>query len=317
MEVYFALKHTSLMLALVGLVIIFYLLSRFFSKRRAIKFGNFETLKKVAGKNFLSYSLIPITLRILAIVLIILSISEPKIVAVSPSAHTDYILAIDTSSSMLTPDISPSRLEATRKTILEFIGENGVGRFGVVTFSGEAKIASPLTNDLANITQTIREINVDDTAGTSIGEALIVSSILLADSKNNKTIILITDGRNNRGIDINKTYESLREKNIAIYSIGIGKELNETLSVPEGLEGLNATASQFPSVDEKELLDVSNITGGKYFRVSEMQELKDAVKGSFNLEKQTFDLQFYLLMAACGMLLLGWGLEITKYRVIP
>ncbi|MGC9310098.1 MAG: vWA domain-containing protein [Candidatus Aenigmatarchaeota archaeon] len=317
MELSFTLQHTNLLIALVSLVIIFYLLSKKFSKRRAIRFGNFETLKKVAGKNLLTYSIIPIALRILALALIILAISDPTVTALSPSSNTDYVLAIDTSSSMLTPDIPPNRLDATKSTVLEFVKENGVSNFGVVTFSGEAKIHSELVNDRQAIMETVRQIGIEESAGTAIGEAVVVSSVLLSDSKKDKAIILITDGRTNRGIDINKTYDTLKEKNIRVFSLGLGKTYNETIEVPEGLEGLNATHSEFPSVDEKELMIIANVSSGEYFRVENVRDLNSAIKKAIFLESQVVDLQMYLLLLACGVLLLGWALEMTKYRVIP
>ncbi|MBN2094437.1 MAG: VWA domain-containing protein [Candidatus Aenigmarchaeota archaeon] len=317
MEISFTLEHSDLLIALVSIVIALYFLSRKLSKRRAIKFGNFETLRKVAGKNFLSYSIIPLFLRILAILLIILALSAPKMIVSLPSSDTDYIITIDTSSSMLTPDIKPNRLEATRFAVLEFVKENGMGSFGVVTFSGETHIQTGLTKDSEKLNEVILSLQADDSAGTSIGEALIVSSVLLANSTNNKTILLITDGRNNRGLEVNKTYDTLLEKQIRVVSIGIGKDINETAEVPEELKDLNATAAKFPSIDEHELREVANISGGSYFRVSQTSELKEAIDKAVHQENQVISVQFYLLFLACIILLIGWGLEITKYRVIP
>jgi Ca-activated chloride channel family protein len=317
MEISFTLQHTNLMLILCSLVIIFYALSRKFSKKRAITFGNFETLQRVTGKKMFSYSLIPILLRLIALILIVISISDPIMSISEQASNTDYVLAIDTSSSMLTPDIPPNRLEATKSVILNFIKENSVSSFGVVTFSGEARIRSGLTKDKENLSATMENISVDDSAGTAIGEAMIISSTLFIDSKNNKTIILVTDGRNNMGLDVNNTYYSLSEKNINVVCIGLGKTINEISDIPEELKGLNATQAQFPSVDEGELMGLSNATHGSYYHVSEMEDLQNAVRNSIHMEIHKVDLQLYFLLAACAILLIGWALEITKYRVIP
>jgi len=317
MEVSFTLQHTNLLIVLCSLVVIFYLLSKRFSKRRTIIFGNFKTLQKVSGKKLLSFSVIPVLIRMTALILIILSISDPIVVLISQASNTDYVLAIDTSSSMLTSDIKPSRLEATKMAVTEFIRENRVSSFGVVTFSGEAKIMSGLTKESENLTGTIEGIGVDDSAGTAIGEAIIVATTLFADSKGNKTLILITDGRNNRGLDINKTYNSLSEKDIQVICIGLGKYINETVEIPEELKKYNATIAEFPYVYEAELRGLSNATKGSYYPVSQMDELQSAIKKSVRMETQRLDLQFYLLVAACIVLLIGWGLEMTRYRVIP
>ncbi len=317
MEISFTLEHTNLLIILVSMVIILYLLSKKFSKKRALRFGNFETLQKVAGKKLLSYSIIPIMIRIFALILIILSLSNPVITIMTPSSDTDYILAIDTSSSMLTPDITPNRLEATRITALDFVKENYASNIGIITFSGEAHIKTEPIKDTAKLTEIIKELNIDNTGGTAIGEAVIVSSSLLSGTENNKTIILITDGRNNKGIEINKTYSSLEEKRIKIISIGLGNKINESVQIPKELEGLNATVAKFPSIDEDTLKKLSNLTKGTYYKITSLDEFKDAMKKSTHQKDLIINIQFYLLLLACITLLFGWGLELTKYRVIP
>ena len=317
MDISFSLEHTNLLIILIGMVIILYLLSKKFSKKRALRFGNFETLQKVAGKKLLSYSIIPIMIRILALILIILSLSNPIITIITPSSDIDYVLAIDTSSSMLTPDITPNRLEATRITALDFVKENYASNIGIITFSGEAHIKTKLTKDTAKLTEVIKELDIDNTGGTAIGEALITSSSLLSETKNNKTIILITDGRNNKGININKTYSSLKEKKIKIITIGLGNKINESIQIPKELEGLNATVANFPSINENALMELANKTEGKYYKITSLAEFKNAMKGSTHQKNLIINIQFYLLVLACITLLFEWSLELTKYRVIP
>lgn len=317
MEISFTLEHTNLLIILIGMVIILYLLSKKFSKKRALRFGNFETLQKVAGKKLLSYSIIPILLRMLVLILIILSLSNPIITVNTYSSDMNYVLAIDTSSSMLTPDITPNRLEATRIVALDFVKEYPESDIGIVTFSGKAHIETELTRDKEKLIETLKNININKIGGTAIGEALITSSVLLSKAKNNKTIILITDGRNNEGIEVNKTYSFLKEKKIKVISIGLGNKINESIQIPEELEGLNATVARFPSLDEDTLIELANETNGNYYKISGLAEFKDAIKTGMHQKDLIISLQFYLLIFACLLLLLEWSLELTKYRVIP
>lgn len=317
MELSFTLEHTNLLIILTSAVIILYLLSKKFSKRRAIRFGNFETLKKVAGRRLLSYSIVPIIIRILALILIILSLSNPTLTLSSPASDVDYVLAIDTSSSMLTPDIKPNRLEATRMVVLDFIENYATNYVGIVTFAGEAHIRSTLTKDKEKLIKVVKTINIDKAAGTAIGEALVTASSILSESNNNRTIILITDGRSNRGIEVNKTFSLLKEKKIKVISIGLGEAINESIRIPRELAELNATIAEFPYLDEKTLIELANETKGEYYKISEINEFKNAIKKAIYEEKMTINIQFYLLILACIILLLGWALELTKYRVIP
>ena len=218
---------------------------------------------------------------------------------------------------MLTPDIKPNRLEATRLAVLDFIENYVTSYAGIVTFSGEAHIKSTLTKDKEKLIKILKNISISKEAGTAMGEALVTASSILSESSNNKTIILITDGRSNRGIEVNKTFSLLKEKKIKVISIGLGKRTNETITIPEELAELNATVAEFPSLDDETLMDLANQTNGAYYKISEIDEFRNAIKKAIYEEKMTINIRFYLLILACLILLLEWGLELTKYRVIP
>lgn len=320
MNLTFSYQYSNLLIILIGIVLLFYLFSRRLSKKRVITFGNFEVLEKVTGRKILTPSIIPLILRILALFLIIISISNPKLTYMSSSSDTDYVLAIDTSSSMLTPDLTPNRLEVAKDISSEFIKSLENTKIGIVTFAGKAYTKTGLTDDTTKLELIIDDINVETPAGTAIGDAIITSTSLLAgqEDNKNKTIILITDGRNNVGVPLNQTIETLKSNHIKVYTIGIGGNISKmNITIPSEMKEKNATVAEFPNLDENTLKYIANQTGGQYFRVTDVQSFRDALKSTIKQKRVTIQPTFYLLLSACIVLLIEWSLEVTKYRILP
>jgi len=169
------------------------------------------------------------------------------------------------------------------------------------------------------VADIIRSIGVEQPAGTAIGEAIITSTALLADSKNtaNKTILLITDGRANVGISINDSLKSVEDTGVHIYPIGIGTKSESKVLMPAELSYLNATATEFPDLDEAALMHIAEKTGGKYYYVSDIFSLERILESTSGLTEKTMTPGPYLMMAGVALLLIEWGLELTRYRPVP
>jgi Ca-activated chloride channel family protein len=318
MDVNYSYKYVDLLIVLVGLVLVIYFLSKRFVRQRMMRFGNFEVLEKVYHPPAVNIaSLIPLVLRVLAITLIILALSDIELVEDGYLTNTDYVLAIDTSSSMLTPDYEPNRLALAKQSSIDWITKLRETRIGVVTFAGRPYTQIEPTTNLESVVKTIDRITLDQPAGTAIGDALITSSSLLRGLERNKTIILITDGQNNIGVNISDSLRSLKKDNIKIIALGIGASKGEVIAIPEELSGMNVTAAQSPDLDEETLKYLANETGGAYFQIHDPNSFKTAFESGVESQKVTKEVQTYLLFAVCALLLLEWAFEITRIRPIP
>ncbi len=316
-QIEISFRYVNLLILLLGLVIILYFLSKKYARKRVLIFGNFEVLEKVAGKKLLSTDLIPLFLRIFAIILIILVISDLILVKEEYVAKTDFVLAIDTSSSMTASDYEPNRLEFVKKTTIEFISKLKNTRVGIITFSGKAHARLKQTSDMNEVERTLQKMDFEKSAGTAIGDAIIVSEALFDESDRNRSIILITDGINNVGRNITEALEALNESNISIYPIGIGSKMEPNITVPSGLEELNATHAKFPNLDEEMLGLLANKTNGEYFIIDDEYSFKRAFETGLEFKRISTEPRLYLLLLLCIILLIDWGLEITKFRVLP
>ena len=109
----------------------------------------------------------------------------------------DILAVIDTSKSMLSKDIRPSRLAHAKLLLKNLIKGTQGDRYGIIAFAGSAFLECPLTMDRTSLYTVLDDINVDSipVGGTNIEKALDVAiKAFKAAAGGYKAIILITDG---------------------------------------------------------------------------------------------------------------------------
>ncbi len=192
----------------------------------------------------------------------------------------DVLFALDVSSSMLTTDIQPNRLERAKSLILKIQEANTNNKYGLLLFAGNAYMQMPLSTDMATfklVTTTASTTSVP-TQGTQITEALLLANSAFSNKElKYKTLVLISDGENHETTAL-KTAERLRDSGIVINTIGIGS--------PEGMNIIDPTTNDFKKdnnginiiskLNEAALKEISTTTGGKYFLYNNTD---DVVKG--------------------------------------
>ena len=236
-------------------------------------------------------------LRIFSLIFIIIALARPQIIDVSTKVKNnqgiDIVMAIDVSASMLAKDLKPNRLEALKNVASNFILDRTNDRIGLVEYAGESYTKTPITSDKNIIIKSLKEINYNTIieGGTAIGMGLATSVNRIKDSKaKSKVIILLTDGVNNSGfIDPNTAAELAIEYGIKIYTIGIGT--NGMALSPVGVDnnGKFSYAKIQVEIDEDLLIEIAEITGGKYFRATDNKKLQE-IYGEINkLEKSDIE----------------------------
>lgn len=314
MQLVFTNQYADLFLLFNGLIILFYLASLRKTKQRAMRFGNFETLQKVAGHSFMKSHNLVVLLRLLAVTTLLVGISNPVLVSQGPSAEAGYALAIDSSSSMLADDIRPNRFQAAKQLSNEFIDdlpENSES--GLISFSGDASVRQELSSDKDSMAEAIEELEIGDEAGTALGDAVISASSMLTATNNTREVILITDGRNNVGSSVNDSIDYAVNNNVSVNTIGLGTKREE----PENVSvRFNGTRNRFPNLDTVELRGISNRTGGEFVAVTNRSAFRSAFVDISSSENRE-DVSNYLILIGAVLLLLEWLLGATELRVIP
>jgi len=252
----------------------------------------FDELKP-SFKQYFRHSLI--VLRIISIALLIVVLARPQSRSSWKDVKTegiDIVMSLDISGSMLAKDFKPNRLEAAKTVAQDFIDSRPNDRIGLVIFSGESFTQCPLTSDHAvikNLFSGIKTGMVKD--GTAIGNGLATAVTRVKDSKaKSKVIILLTDGVNNQGSVAPLTAAEIAKAfNIRVYTIGVGtrgKALSPVAMYPDGSYQYGYVDV---TIDEESMGEIATMTGGKYFRATDNDKLKEVYKEIDRLEKTIFE----------------------------
>ena len=226
----------------------------------------------------------PLSLYTLALVLMVTALARPVTVdrtVLPPTEGIDIMLVMDVSASMQKQDFYPNRFVAAQQTALRFISKRFNDRIGLVAFAKEAMLQAPLTLDHDALQEYISSLylGVVDPNYTAIGDALGVAANHLKDSKaKSKIIILLTDGDSNAGtIAPQLAAKAAGAYGIRVYTVG-------TASAPG--DGLYSSTED--EINEGVMMEIANVTGGKFYRAKNEAELTKIYDTINELEKTQF-----------------------------
>ncbi len=268
--------------------------------------------KRVAKANPWTYlRLIPTGFFFLFLIFVVLALARPQRSNERVEQYTegiDILLVMDISESMDLQDFSPNRLEAAKKTAVDFINGRFGDRIGMVVFSGEAYSLSPLTNDYKLLTSLIEEINFSmiEAKGTAIGSAIAAGTNRMKDSESpSKVMILLSDGESNAGnVDPIFAAQLATAFDIKIYTIAVGKDG----MVPYGTDFFGRPQMVESYLDESTLREIANIGSGQFFRASDGKALNRIFEQIDTLEKTEILENRYKETADFYRIYLFWGI---------
>ena len=256
---------------------------------------------------------VPALLRTLALAAFVVAVARPQTGITSESVLTegiDIVLALDISSSMLAEDLSPNRLEAAKTVAADFVGGRRNDRIALVAFAGQAFTQAPLTLDYSVVTTLLGELQsgmiVDGTA-VGMGLATAVKRLQASDAAS-KVVILLTDGRSNRGeIGPVTAGQMAQALGVRVYTIGAGARGTARIPVDDPLRG-RVYATMQVDVDEETLQEVASLTGGRYFRATDSESLAAIWEEIDQLERTEIEVENFTQYAERFPLALGLGI---------
>lgn len=275
-------------------------------------------------------------LKYMALILMITAMARPqwgtRHVNVM-SEGVNLILAVDVSGSMAALDFKREgkivdRLEAVKGVVRDFISKRNGDRIGLVVFGTYAFTQLPLNRDYNTISFVLDKLEIGSAGkSTAIGDAIGISLKRLEDIKSkSNVIILLTDGESNAGElspDVSATIAA--EKNVKIYTIGVGTRGQAPFAVHDPIFGDRFVYQQV-NIDEDTLKMIAEKTGGQYFRAENLKGLEEIYSTIDKLEKTEVKVkeftdynEYYLplLVSAFLLLVLGITLENTRFLRIP
>ncbi|HPC94443.1 MAG TPA: VWA domain-containing protein [Sedimentisphaerales bacterium] len=253
----------------------------FWRKAQALRtLASCEMLAKINNSVSLGRQVLKAVLLVLAFVLIVLALTEPKW---NPQPQQirrqgrDVAIVLDTSRSMLAEDIKPNRLERSKIAIADLLEVLKGDRVAIVTFAGNATVKCPLTQDYAFVRMVLADISTESTnrGGTMIGDAIrkATEEVFDKQSREFKDMILITDGEDHDSFPVEAARKAA-EEGIRIIAIGLGDDQTGSripITGPDGQTTFLKYQGQevWSKLDSDTLREVAYATdGGKYLSVS-------------------------------------------------
>ena len=286
-------------------------------------------------------------MRLLTVALCIFALAGPRFAndqTETQASGVDIMLVLDLSWSMMALDMGApheriSRFDIASQVLEDFVRKRQSDRLGLIVFSAVPYLASPLTLNHEWLISNLHRLHVGliRDLGTAIGDATAAGAKRLKDLKDSKsrTVILLTDGDNNRGeIDPIPAAQLAAALGVKVYTIGIGIE--EPCELPQfdpatGKLMLSADGNVVPGMmlqpaNYDVLARISALSRGKFYRATNRQELQRIYDEIDRLEKTEVKLRRYTiyrplfqwpLLAAVGLFALEMLLSNTRLRRVP
>ena len=271
-------------------------------------------------------------LRYLGLAGLIIALARPCLVLKEEEVKAegiDIVMVMDLSSSMLARDFKPDRLTVSKNVAKDFIDKRKYDRIGLVVFAGESFTQSPLTTDhriVKELLSTLESGMLED--GTAIGMGLASAVNRLKESESeSKVVILLTDGVNNSGyIKPMTAAEIAKELKVKVYTIGVGSMGNAVSPISRRSNGQYVFGLSKVEIDEELLKEISQLTGGNYYRATNEKGLEAIYAEIDRLEKTEIEVSVFkryseefrkFLLFGFLFLFIEWLLKNTILRTLP
>jgi Ca-activated chloride channel family protein len=229
---------------------------------------------------------LPFVILAAAVGLLALAMMEPVI----PYSQTDLqsrgldiVILLDLSSSMqeemgsatappkpgTPPSLHPrTRLDAIKDAVRTFIRSRHDDRIGLVVFSDNPYVVSPLTFDhdyLLHYIDFIDDKILQGEGQTAIGDGIALSDYVLSrqateHSHGHQVIVLFTDGENNRGREPVDVLKEAKAADIRVHVVGVDieKEVREKPAVQAFINAIRDDGGQYFNADSERQLNAAS-----------------------------------------------------------
>lgn len=191
----------------------------------------------------------------------------------------DIYIAIDLSQSMNTQDVQPSRLDKLKYELKKLISILDGERIGLIIFSADAFLQSPLTYDQSALDLFLQTIqtNLVPNKGTDFYPPLKMAlDRLTEDEEKNpqhfksKIVILASDGEDFSG-DTPEIIAQYQRAGVRLFTLGVGTEAGGRIPTRNGYK-LDPSGKVVKSrLESKSMQQIAEDTGGAFFRISDKQ----------------------------------------------
>ena len=321
-------------LALVPILVLLYILAQ----RRRQKYAR-DALRKGPGIR----RHVPAALFIAALTVGVFALARPTATVTLPSEEGTAILCVDVSGSMAATDVKPSRMEAVKEGARTLItGRPHNVRVGIVTFSSDAALIQPPTNNSDLLLAAVDRLHPE--RYTAIGSAIQMALDTIFgkedDSKHaeaqtspqgqlipappdqeppavapgsykSAVIVLLTDGQNTEGPDPLDIADKAANRGVRVFTIGVGTKEGAVLSIP----GTGWSFRVF--LDEPTLRQIAAKTAGIYYKASskeDLQRIYQSLATRLMVEREKTEITALFVAAVMALFLAGGAFSLLWFN---
>jgi len=237
-----------------------------------------------------------------ALTLVILMLARPqfgsKMETVKRSG-VEAVIALDISNSMLAEDVTPSRLDKSKKLISRLVDTFNNDKVGLIVFAGDAFTQLPITSDYVSAKMFLETINPSliTTQGTDIGAAIRLAMKSFTPQEGvGRAIIVITDGENHEGGAVEAAQEAA-EKGMQVFVLGVGSPDGSPIPAEDGSNNFRRDKDGnviVTRLNEQMCQEIAKAGNGMYIRVDNTNSAEKVLNNEIaKLSKADVESQVY------------------------
>jgi Ca-activated chloride channel family protein len=297
---------------------------------------------------------LPTLLFLVGLLVLAGGLTRPQASLAVPTNDSTILLAIDVSGSMCSTDVAPNRLTVATDAAREFVRTQHDGaRIGLVAFSGIAGLLVAPTTDKGALLAAIDGLKT--ARGTAIGQAILTAIDAIAEINpavaatgvdlgsgagapgadplggyQPDTIVVLTDGANTQGVDPVTAAKQAAARRLRVYTIGFGTTVPAPMvCTADQISGDTAMGGyrfggprggRIQEIDESALTQVADLTGGRYFKAKDAEQLNDVLDdlpSEIGLHREQVELTVWFVLAGTLLAFAGVGLSLWWNRSRP
>jgi Ca-activated chloride channel homolog len=267
---------------------------------------------------------------ILGLTLVIIALAGPKIgteVREVQRKGVDVMIALDVSLSMKAEDVSPNRLDKAKYEINRLLDRLKGDRVGLIVFTGEAWLQSPMTMDYSALRLYLNIVDTDQMPSTTTNFASAMSTSINAfkaiekESKGAKVLLIISDGED-FGEPFEDELNNVTKAGISVYTLGIGTVEGGTIPIYDANKRLlgykrdNSGRVVVSKMETGALSRIGSKGNGDFYQIQRgsegvdgfIQKIDQLEKGEFARQEYADFKNQYQYLAAGGLLFLVMSL---------
>lgn len=298
----FADPNFLYLLILFPFLVALYLYSNYHRRQNIRKYGDPALLKGLMPTISKYRPDIKFWLTFAALTLVILMLARPqfgsKMETVKRSG-VEAVIALDISNSMLAEDVTPSRLDKSKKLISRLVDTFNNDKVGLIVFAGDAFTQLPITSDYVSAKMFLETINPSliTTQGTDIGAAIRLAMKSFTPQEGvGRAIIVITDGENHEGGAVEAAQEAA-EKGMQVFVLGVGSPDGSPIPAEDGSNNFRRDKDGnviVTRLNEQMCQEIAKAGNGMYIRVDNTNSAEKVLNNEIaKLSKADVESQVY------------------------